>query len=186
MAHEDCSSAARILVATFLMGYGLSRFIIEFAREPDSHLGLYDFGLWQASQGQLLSLPMVAIGFICAYHYQEVTTKRMTPLQPILTEKIATSGPLSVSAYMQACLLDETHGYYAHTPVFGAEGDFITAPEISQLFGEMLGAFSICISFLHRKMPSILRQARMARLPVICHEPIRLSPLPFITPRLFA
>ena len=55
-----------ILVATFLMGYGLSRFIIEFAREPDSHLGLYDFGLWQASQGQLLSLPMVAIGFIFA------------------------------------------------------------------------------------------------------------------------
>lgn len=55
-----------ILVATFLMGYGLSRFIIEFAREPDNHLGLYDFGLWQASQGQLLSLPMVAIGFIFA------------------------------------------------------------------------------------------------------------------------
>lgn len=55
-----------ILVATFLMGYGLSRFIIEFAREPDSHLGLYDLGLWQASQGQLLSLPMVAIGFIFA------------------------------------------------------------------------------------------------------------------------
>jgi len=55
-----------ILVSTFLMGYGLSRFIIEFAREPDSHLGLYDFGLWQASQGQLLSLPMVAIGFIFA------------------------------------------------------------------------------------------------------------------------
>ena len=55
-----------ILVATFLMGYGLSRFIIEFAREPDSHIGLYDFGLWQASQGQLLSLPMVAIGFIFA------------------------------------------------------------------------------------------------------------------------
>ena len=65
----------------------------------------------------------------------------MTPLQPILTEKIAQSGPLSVSAYMQACLLDETHGYYANAPVFGAEGDFITAPEISQLFGEMLGAF---------------------------------------------
>ena len=65
----------------------------------------------------------------------------MTSLPHILQQKIATSGPLSVSAYMQACLLDEAHGYYATTPVFGAEGDFITAPEISQLFGEMLGAF---------------------------------------------
>ena len=55
-----------ILVATFLIGYGIARFIVEFARAPDSHLGLYDLGLWQASQGQLLSLPMVAIGIIFA------------------------------------------------------------------------------------------------------------------------
>ncbi|WP_100656232.1 prolipoprotein diacylglyceryl transferase [Alteromonas flava] len=43
----------------FLLGYGCFRFIIEFFREPDSHLGLYSFGL---SQGQLLCIPMIALG----------------------------------------------------------------------------------------------------------------------------
>lgn len=43
----------------FLLGYGTFRFIVEFFREPDAHLGLYDVGL---SQGQLLCIPMVALG----------------------------------------------------------------------------------------------------------------------------
>lgn len=48
-----------VLLGTFLAGYGLSRFVVEFFRNPDSHLG---FVLGQLSMGQLLSLPMVIIG----------------------------------------------------------------------------------------------------------------------------
>lgn len=59
-----------MMVAVFLMGYGLARFIVEFAREPDAHLGLYQLGntgISQGiSQGQLLSLPMMVIGLIFA------------------------------------------------------------------------------------------------------------------------
>ncbi|SDV48013.1 prolipoprotein diacylglyceryl transferase [Chitinasiproducens palmae] len=47
------------VTALFVIGYGLSRFVIEFAREPDDFLGLLTFGL---SMGQWLSLPMIAVG----------------------------------------------------------------------------------------------------------------------------
>ena len=53
-----------ILIAVFLIGYGSARFIVEFAREPDSHIGLYHIASLALSQGQLLSLPMIAIGLI--------------------------------------------------------------------------------------------------------------------------
>jgi phosphatidylglycerol:prolipoprotein diacylglycerol transferase len=43
----------------FLLGYGSFRFIVEYFREPDAHIGLYQMGL---SQGQLLCLPMIALG----------------------------------------------------------------------------------------------------------------------------
>ncbi len=44
----------------FLIGYGVQRFIVEFARQPDSHLNFVAFD-WM-TQGQLLSLPMIALG----------------------------------------------------------------------------------------------------------------------------
>ena len=49
------------LTGLFLLGYGLARFTAEFAREPDVFLGFLAFGL---SMGQILSLPMVAIGLV--------------------------------------------------------------------------------------------------------------------------
>ncbi|MBW0156573.1 class I SAM-dependent methyltransferase [Sedimentimonas flavescens] len=63
----------------------------------------------------------------------------MTPLAAILARKIATEGPMRLDHYMAECLLHPAHGYYATRDPFGAAGDFITAPEISQMFGEMLG-----------------------------------------------
>lgn len=48
-------------------------------------------------------------------------------------------GPLDIGTYMQTCLGHPEHGYYVSRPAIGAEGDFITAPEISQMFGELIG-----------------------------------------------
>lgn len=60
----------------------------------------------------------------------------MTPLGRALAERIRTEGPLTVEAYMQAC----NDYYYATRDPFGAAGDFTTAPEISQMYGELVGA----------------------------------------------
>ncbi|MCV2874382.1 SAM-dependent methyltransferase [Defluviimonas sp. WL0050] len=63
----------------------------------------------------------------------------MTPLGRIIAARIAAEGPMSLSDYMAECLLNPDHGYYATRDPLGAAGDFTTAPEISQMFGEMLG-----------------------------------------------
>jgi NADH dehydrogenase [ubiquinone] 1 alpha subcomplex assembly factor 7 len=60
----------------------------------------------------------------------------VTPLERALRERIAAEGPISVEAYMEAC----NSYYYATRDPLGACGDFTTAPEISQMFGEMIGA----------------------------------------------
>ncbi|WP_128254533.1 class I SAM-dependent methyltransferase [Falsirhodobacter deserti] len=63
----------------------------------------------------------------------------MTPLGRILAQRIAQTGPITLADYMAECLLHPAHGYYTTREPFGAQGDFTTAPEISQMFGEMLG-----------------------------------------------
>jgi NADH dehydrogenase [ubiquinone] 1 alpha subcomplex assembly factor 7 len=60
----------------------------------------------------------------------------VTPLERALRERIQTEGPITIEAYMEAC----NAYYYATRDPFGVEGDFTTAPEISQMFGEMVGA----------------------------------------------
>ena len=60
----------------------------------------------------------------------------MTPLERELRERIRAEGPISVEAYMKAC----NAYYYATRDPLGAGGDFVTAPEVSQMFGEMVGA----------------------------------------------
>lgn len=76
-----------------------------------------------------------------------------TPLQDILAAQIAASGPLTIADYMTACLLHPRHGYYTTRDPLGADGDFTTAPEISQMFGELLG-LSLAQSWLDQGAPS--------------------------------
>lgn len=64
---------------------------------------------------------------------------RMTPLGQALIARIQATGPMPLADYMTECLLHPLHGYYATQDPFGAGGDFVTSPEISQMFGEMLG-----------------------------------------------
>ncbi len=65
----------------------------------------------------------------------------MTSLTAIIREKIAEAGPISIADYMQLALAHPEHGYYQKRDPFGTRGDFITAPEISQIFGEMIGVW---------------------------------------------
>jgi len=60
-----------------------------------------------------------------------------------LTRQIKAEGPISVAEYMTLCLLDPVDGYYPTRDPLGSEGDFITAPEISQMFGEIIGLWCI-------------------------------------------
>ena len=59
----------------------------------------------------------------------------------ILKSRIEANGPLSVEDYMATCLYHPEHGYYMTRDPLGSEGDFTTAPEITQIFGEVLGAW---------------------------------------------
>jgi len=63
----------------------------------------------------------------------------MTSLEQELRALIEAEGPIPVSRYMGLCLGHPRHGYYMTRNPFGAAGDFTTAPEISQMFGELIG-----------------------------------------------
>ncbi len=62
-----------------------------------------------------------------------------TPLEADIRKRIRAAGPMPITEYMSLCLTDPAHGYYMRRDPFGARGDFITAPEISQMFGELVG-----------------------------------------------
>ncbi len=66
----------------------------------------------------------------------------MTPLEVLICELIASDGPMRLDRYMGLCLGHPQHGYYVTRDPLGAEGDFITAPEISQVFGELIGIWA--------------------------------------------
>ena len=65
----------------------------------------------------------------------------MNRLARRIAATIAASGPISVADYMATCLFDPQDGYYTTRDPFGVAGDFTTAPEISQMFGEIVAVF---------------------------------------------
>ncbi|MEZ5648465.1 MAG: SAM-dependent methyltransferase [Alphaproteobacteria bacterium] len=70
-----------------------------------------------------------------------------TPLAKLLIQRIRATGPITLADFMSDALGHPRYGYYTRfrtsTDPFGAQGDFITAPEVSQVFGELIGLWTI-------------------------------------------
>ncbi|HFC04185.1 MAG TPA: class I SAM-dependent methyltransferase, partial [Rhizobiales bacterium] len=64
-----------------------------------------------------------------------------TLLEQQLIATIKADGPITIEQYMATCLGDPEHGYYMSKDPFGRGGDFITSPEVSQMFGEAIGVW---------------------------------------------
>ena len=82
--------------------------------------------------------------------------RRATPLEAEIRARIAETGGLSVADYMTLCLTHPRHGYYTTRQPLGAAGDFITAPEASQIFGELIGAW-VAAGWRAMGAPALLR-----------------------------
>lgn len=86
----------------------------------------------------------------------ENSSKSIESLSDILIQSIRTTGPLSLSAYMRQCLTHPEFGYYTtRDPLDTSSGDFITSPEISLVFGEMIGLWLYSIWYTQGKPSSV-------------------------------
>ena len=72
-------------------------------------------------------------------------SEQVAPLLTKIKRLIDRNGPLSLADYMHVCMADPEHGYYKTRSVIGRKGDFITAPEISQMFGELIGVWVLAV-----------------------------------------
>ena len=81
--------------------------------------------------------------------YTEVDLRQVvtefSPLQAEIHKLIRSSEPMPVWRYMKLCLMHPEHGYYVSRDPLGREGDFTTAPEVSQMFGELLGLWTASV-----------------------------------------
>lgn len=68
-----------------------------------------------------------------------------SPLENEIRRLIAVAGPMPIARYMSLCLTHPKHGYYINRDPFGVQGDFTTAPEVSQIFGELLGLWALSV-----------------------------------------
>lgn len=84
----------------------------------------------------------------------------MTALRDLMAAQIAATGPITLADYMAEALMHPTHGYYSTRDPLGAAGDFITAPEISQMFGELIG-LSLAQAWIDQCQPSAFALAEL-------------------------
>ncbi len=84
----------------------------------------------------------------------------MTALGDLMAARIAATGPITLAEYMGDCLMHPVHGYYTTRDPFGALGDFTTAPEISQMFGELIG-LSLAQAWLDQGSPAHISLAEL-------------------------
>ncbi|KAJ1966198.1 hypothetical protein GGI12_000220 [Dipsacomyces acuminosporus] len=86
--------------------------------------------------------------------------EELTPLAKHIRETILATGPISIAQYMQLALTSPIGGYYTKGQVFGREGDFVTSPEISQMFGEIMAVWYV----LHWEMLGRPKKTAMVEL----------------------
>ncbi|KTR02610.1 hypothetical protein NS365_21110 [Aureimonas ureilytica] len=97
----------------------------------------------------------------------------MTPLDRRIRAEIAASGPMRLDRFWNIALFDREHGYYATRDPFGAGGDFVTAPEVSQMFGELIGAWLVAAwRELGRPSPFVLCEVGPGR-GTLLHDMLR-------------
>jgi NADH dehydrogenase [ubiquinone] 1 alpha subcomplex assembly factor 7 len=74
-----------------------------------------------------------------------MTDGAASPIETELRRLISAAGPMPVWKFMSLCLSHPQHGYYVTQDPFGTDGDFTTAPEISQIFGELIGVWALSV-----------------------------------------
>src|SRR5262245_19323518 len=75
----------------------------------------------------------------------EALVSDRSPLEAEIRRRIATAGPMPLAEYMALCLADREHGYYTTRDPLGTRGDFTTAPEVRQMFGELIGLWAATV-----------------------------------------
>ncbi|XP_032818887.1 protein arginine methyltransferase NDUFAF7, mitochondrial [Petromyzon marinus] len=79
----------------------------------------------------------------------------VTPMLKHLVSKIKATGPISTAEYMREVLTNPAKGYYIHHDMLGERGDFVTSPEISQIFGELVAVWCVSEWVVAGRPPSL-------------------------------